>query len=102
MPHDGYNIYVAGLTGSGKTSMVKSYIKRAIAEREARKEPFELEDWCYLYNFQEPDRPQIISLPQGKGKKFRDQIAELLAKVKEDIGKAFSQRGVQVSGQETS
>jgi predicted ATP-dependent protease len=90
MPNDGYNIYVAGLTGTGKTSMVKTYIKRLIAEKEARGETFVLDDWCYLYNFQEPDRPQIVSLPQGKGKILRDQITELLARVREEVSKAFS------------
>lgn len=90
MPNDGYNIYVAGLTGTGKTSMVKTYIKRVIAEKEARGETFALEDWCYLHNFQEPDRPQIVSLPQGKGKTFRDQISELLNRAREDISKTFS------------
>ena len=90
MTNDGYNIYVAGLTGTGKTSMVRTYINRLIKEKEARGATFALEDWCYLYNFQEPDRPQIVSLPQGKGRTFRDQIAELLTKAREDISKAFS------------
>jgi len=90
MHNDGYNIYVAGLTGTGKTSMVKTYVSRLIAEKEARGETFALEDWCYLHNFQEPDRPQIVSLPQGKGKILRDQVTELLARVREEVSKAFS------------
>jgi predicted ATP-dependent protease len=90
MKNNGYNIYVAGLTGTGKTSMVKTYIKKIIAEKEARGETFALEDWCYLHNFQDPDRPQIVSLPQGKGKTFSDQVAELLTRVKEEVGKTFS------------
>jgi predicted ATP-dependent protease len=90
MSNDGYNIYVAGLTGTGKTSMVKTYIKRLIAEKEAGGKTFSLDDWCYLHNFQEPDQPQIVSLPQGKGKTFRDQIAELLTRVKGEVSKAFS------------
>ncbi len=86
----GYNIYVAGLTGTGKTSIVKYYIEQLIKQRQARGEKFKLEDWCYLYNFQEPDFPQIVDLPQGGGKKFRDQVSELLNRIKEDVGKAFS------------
>src|SRR4030042_4023559 len=68
MTNDGYNIYVAGLTGTGKTTMVKSYIERIIKERTAKEATFSLEDWCYLHNFKELDSPQIVSLPQGKGK----------------------------------
>ncbi|MFH0769317.1 MAG: AAA family ATPase [Chloroflexota bacterium] len=90
MVNAGYNIYVAGLTGTGKTSMVKSYIERVIKERGQRGETFVLDDWCYLYNFKEPDSPQIASLPQGKGKAFRDEIADLLNKIRQALGQAFS------------
>ncbi len=86
----GYNIYVAGVTGTGKASVVKSYIEKLIAETEARGEAFTLDDWCYLYNFKEPDRPQIVSFPGGKGGEFRGQIAQLLARVRRELGRAFS------------
>ncbi len=89
MDRDGYNIYVAGLTGTGKTTMVKTYIQRLV-ERKKVEEKRQLEDWCYLYNFTDPDRPQIVSLSQGKGKPFRDQIGNLLQKLKEELTKAFS------------
>lgn len=90
MLNAGYNIYVAGLTGTGKTSMVKAYIERVIKERETRGETFRLDDWCYVYNFDEPDYPRILSLPQGKGKVFREEITSLLNKIREGLGQAFS------------
>jgi predicted ATP-dependent protease len=90
MANAGYNIYVAGLTGTGKTSMVKAYIERVIKDQEARGETFQLDDWCYLYNFKEPDSPQIVSLPQGKGKAFRVDMASLLNKIRQGLGEAFS------------
>jgi predicted ATP-dependent protease len=86
MNRDGYNIYVAGLTGTGKTSVVKTYIKKLVEKKKAQR----LEDWCYLYNFADPDRPQNVNLSQGKGKAFRDQINNLLQKLKEEMTKAFS------------
>lgn len=90
MNRDGYNIYVAGLTGTGKTSVVKTYIQKLVEKRRAEERERRLEDWCYLYNFTDPDRPQILNLPQGKGKPFRDQISNLLQKLKEELAKAFS------------
>ena len=90
MTKTGYNIYVAGLTGTGKTSMVKTYIERLINTKEARGEILAPEDWCYLYNFQKPDSPQIISLPQGKGKEFCDDIDDLFDNVRKDLEQAFS------------
>ena len=89
MDREGYNIYVAGLTGTGKTSVVKTYIQRLV-ERKKVEEKRQLEDWCYLYNFTDSDRPQIISLPQGKGKPFRNQISNLLQKLKKELTRAFS------------
>lgn len=90
MDNDGYNIYMSGISGTGKTSMVKSFIERLIREREAQGEKFVLNDWCYLYNFKEPDRPQIVCLSQKKGKVFRDQITGLLDHVRDGLSKAFS------------
>jgi predicted ATP-dependent protease len=90
MVNDGYNIYVAGLTGMGKTSMVKAYIERVIKERQAKGETLRLDDWCYVYSFKEPDSPQIVNLPQGKGRAFRDEISDLLDKIRQGLSRAFS------------
>ena len=70
MHNAGYNIFVAGLTGTGKTSIVKNYIERLISKRAVDQAAPALEDWCYFHNFKEPDRPQIVSLPRGTGRKF--------------------------------
>jgi len=90
MVDKGYNIYVAGLSGTGKTSMVKAYIERVIKERESAGQTAELQDWCYLYNFREPDSPQIVALPRGKGRALRDETNELLKKIRHGLGQAFS------------
>ena len=101
MNHLGYNIYVAGLTGTGKTSMVKTYIEKLIKEKEARDGPYHPDDWCYLYNFSDSDRPQMVNLPQGKGKVFRDQVKNLLQKLTEDLSKAFSSEEYNAQRKET-
>ncbi len=101
MNHIGYNIYVAGLTGTGKTSMVKTYIEKLIKEKEAREGPYHPDDWCYLYNFSDSDRPQMVNLPQGKGKVFRDQVRNLLQRLTEDLSKAFSSEEYNAQRKET-
>lgn len=90
MPHSGYNIYLAGLTGTGKTSILKTYIERLVADKKARGESFALYDWCYLYNFRETDCPQIVSLPPGKGRRLQDQISGLLLRVRQELNTSFS------------
>ncbi|MBI4295072.1 MAG: AAA family ATPase [Chloroflexi bacterium] len=86
----GYNIYVAGLTGTGKTTMVKTYIERTIKAKEAETGAFRASDWCYLYNFSDFDRPHIVELPQGKGKALKSQVSSLLQRVKDELSKAFA------------
>ena len=90
MNRDGYNIYLAGLTGTGKTSVAKAYIQRLIKEKEAQGEVYRVDDWCYIHNFTHADRPQILDLPRGKGREFRDGVSNLLERLKKDLVKAFS------------
>ncbi len=90
MNQAGYNIYVAGLTGTGKTSVVKTYIEKLIKDREAQEGVYHPDDWCYLFDFGDSDRPQVVNLPQGQGKTFRNQVADLLNQLKENLSKAFS------------
>ena len=60
----GYNIFVTGLTGTGKTTAILEYIRRQLeADKTAAAE---VRDWCYVYNFEDPDRPSAISLPIGR------------------------------------
>lgn len=90
MENDGYNIYVAGPTGIGKTSMVKHYIERLVREKEAMGQVFRMEDWCYIYNFREPDCPLVVSLAQGQGRVFQQAMADLLGRTREGLGRALA------------
>ena len=60
----GYNIYVAGLSGTGKTSYAISSTKKLALKENI---PY---DWCYVYNFQDPRSPQAIVLMQGSVNNF--------------------------------
>jgi lon-related putative ATP-dependent protease len=89
MKNKGYNIYVAGLSGTGKTSIVKTYVNKIVEKRQAEG-IYNPEDWCYLYNFADTDKPQVVSLPQGKGKIFKEDMTKLLERLKDELVKAFS------------
>ena len=101
MSNHGYNIFVSGVNGTGKTSMVKAYVERVVREREANGEKFNLEDWCYLYNFKEPDAPCIVSLSKGKGSVLRQDMTDLLAKIRTGLGQAFSTEEYKTQRQKT-
>ena len=61
----GYNLYIEGPSGVGKTMYTKNYLD-SIAPK--KKVP---NDWCYIYNFQNPNEPIAVSLPAGQGKEFK-------------------------------
>lgn len=80
----GYNIYMAGPAGTGKTTYAKASTEK-IAEKEDP--PF---DWCYVYNFDNPRSPLALRFIKGKGKQFRDDMAELVEVFNIEIQKAFN------------
>ena len=85
----GYNLFLTGLTGTGKTSTIKAYIKKIIANKESHDSKSRSHDWCYVYNFSNPDQPNILQLEQGLGKSFSKDMDELLKTLKEEIPKTF-------------
>lgn len=83
MDADGYNIFVVGEQGTGKTTYVKTVVTQ-IAEK--GKVP---EDWCYVNNFGEWDKPIAVSLPSGMGRIFQKDMEVLVMELREAIPKAF-------------
>ncbi|MCL5958156.1 MAG: AAA family ATPase [Chloroflexi bacterium] len=80
---NGYNIYAAGATGTGKNTTVKTYLKKYAAL-----EPVP-DDWCYVYNFSDPYRPEAINLPAGEGSSLAKDMDELVEACKREIPRAF-------------
>ena len=80
----GYNIYMEGPSGVGKTMYTKNYLNK-IAKK--KKTP---SDWCYIYNFDNPNEPIAVSLPAGQGKEFRDSMDGFIKEIRKDIKKTFN------------
>mgnify|MGYP003370318674 CR=1 FL=1 len=80
----GYNIYLEGPSGVGKTMYTKNYLD-SIAKK--KKIP---NDWCYIYNFKNPNEPIAVSLPAGQGKEFKEAMDGFIQEVKKDIKKTFN------------
>lgn len=78
-----YNIYVSGITGTGRSSYTKSIISRIAANEKVP------DDWCYVYNFKNPDKPMSINLPAGMGYRLHKDMKKLLKDLKLKIPKAF-------------
>ncbi|MDR1965115.1 MAG: AAA family ATPase [Synergistaceae bacterium] len=79
----GYNLFVVGNPGSGRTTYALSKMK----ERAERMPP--PDDWIYVYNFDEPGEPLALNLPAGCGKKLALAMDDLVEELKVNLGKAF-------------
>ena len=88
MNKKGYNIFVTGLTGTGKASAIKRHLEQIVAQSKEAQNP--ISDWCYIHNFSDPDRPKVLRLSRGKGKAFQEALDGLLQELKSSIAKAFS------------
>lgn len=79
----GYNIFVVGLVGTGRTTTIKHLLERLEKKQKAP------DDKCYVNNFKNPDMPELISLPAGKGKLFEKDMENLIETLKKNIPRIF-------------
>ncbi len=89
MKEDGYHIYIAGPDKAGLT-----YTARVFLEEQASKEPTP-PDWCYVYNFKEPDKPKAIKLSPGKGREFKKDMKQFVDNIKIRIPEVFESQDFQ-------
>uniref|UniRef100_A0A7V3VUA6 endopeptidase La n=1 Tax=candidate division WOR-3 bacterium TaxID=2052148 RepID=A0A7V3VUA6_UNCW3 len=82
--YPGYNIFVTGPVGTGRTTA----ITKLLEELKAKKE--KLKDLLYVNNFKNPDMPKLIVLEAGKGKQFKEAMARLIYQLKSNIPQIFS------------
>jgi len=75
----GYNIFITGMVGTGRTTTVKQLLERL---EKKEKTP---DDILYVNNFKNPDEPTLIMLPGGQGRSFRDAIDCMIEMLKVHI-----------------
>src|SRR5690606_32263337 len=69
--HQGYNLFALGPNGSGRQTTANLFLKQ-----QAAGEPTP-DDWCYVYNFEQPHKPRAYRLPPGRAVTFRDDMKKL-------------------------
>jgi lon-related putative ATP-dependent protease len=75
----GYNIYVAGIEGTGKTSVIRQFLEKWSADSPP---PY---DWVYLYNFSDIEVPRAIKMPRGEGRKLKKNMEQLVKTLRSEI-----------------
>jgi lon-related putative ATP-dependent protease len=86
LPSAGFNIYVLGDSGTGKTSAIRSFISK---KAEAEIVP---SDWCYVFNFKDTGDPIAIWLEPGRGIEFQKDLQELIARLKVEIPRVYEEK----------
>jgi lon-related putative ATP-dependent protease len=79
----GYNLFVSGAPGSGRTGTLRDYVERLALTRDAP------DDWVYVHNFAAPDQPNAIRVPAGQGAELAGDMDELLRATQQEIPRAF-------------
>lgn len=86
MKKKGYNIYVAGVSGLGRTSYTHELIKKHSKTKE------NLKDWLYVNNFKNTNEPTTLCFDAGQGKVFKKDIDDITEKLKSEIPKIFNSK----------
>jgi lon-related putative ATP-dependent protease len=75
----GYNIYVSGYSGSGKTGVIQNFVERFAKKL---REP---NDWIYVFDFQKRDTPRAIQLRTGEGHHFVQLMDNFIEALRQQI-----------------
>jgi lon-related putative ATP-dependent protease len=79
----GYNIFVTGLTGTGRTTTIKHLLEQLDHDRPG------LLDVCYVNNFKNEDSPRVLIMNAGDGRRFKKDMSYLINSVRKAVPKIF-------------
>ncbi len=80
----GQNIFVRGLTGTGRATLVRRLLQTIRPDCPLPS------DRAYVYNFGQPDRPRLLTLPRGQGDRFRRQLEAFIDFVRQELAAGIS------------
>ena len=79
----GFNVFVSGALGTGRSSALRSFLDRIAP---GRPNP---PDWGYVHSFHDPAQPVPLSLPCGMMRELRDDMDQLVETCRARIPNAF-------------
>ncbi|MBA3062460.1 MAG: AAA family ATPase [Atribacteria sp.] len=91
MEYLGYNLFVTGKAGTGRSTTIKMLLEGR------KREGVEFDDKCYVNNFKNPDMPRAINLPAGQGKIFKKDIENLISSLRKKIPLIFEGKRYQAN-----
>jgi lon-related putative ATP-dependent protease len=82
----GFNIYVSGPAGTGKTTVIKSFLETLASQKETPP------DWCYVHNFRDPYCPRALKMPAGAGVGLQKDMKHAIESARRSLVQAFSSK----------
>jgi lon-related putative ATP-dependent protease len=83
MRKPGYNLFVLGPPGAGKHTMLRQHLEK-LAHGEARPP-----EWCYVNNFNDPNKPRALRLPLGRAGALRADMQQFIEELRAAIPATF-------------
>lgn len=83
IPQKGFNLYVCGQVGMGKTPYVLSIVNALSKEKPVPN------DLCYVHNFDNPNEPVAISFLAGEGREFKESISRFVSTIRDELKKSL-------------
>ena len=84
----GQNIYVRGIAGTGRMTLVRQLLEDISPTCPAA------EDRAYVHNFAQPGRPRLIALPRGRGRDFRHGVDRLIEFIEDELAQTLNSDSV--------
>lgn len=85
----GYDIFVSGQTNTGRRAFVRQYLMRKVVDTETPG------DWLYVYNFDNPRKPNAVSMKVGRGRTFQKELGVFVEVMISSIIEAFQSEDYQ-------
>lgn len=82
----GFNIFVSGPAGTGRTTAIKSFLEETAAKKVTAA------DWCYVNNFRDPYCPRALKLPAGMGAELQKDMKHTVENAQRSLAQAFTSK----------
>ena len=88
--YEGYQVSNLGRVRTyNKTTYTKNYLDKISKKRKTPN------DWCYIYNFDNPNEPVAVNLVAGDGNKFKDLMENFIRDIRRELKSTFKTDNVE-------
>lgn len=82
----GFNVYAAGLAGTGRTTAIKAFLDTLAAKKPVPP------DWCYVHNFKDAYYPKALKVPAGMGLDLQKDVKRTVENARKSLVQAFTSK----------